>query len=321
MADNRFRSSGTDGLRFNTMVSRQLVYYTYGSINTKPPFDYPQALTELRDKIQVDPDFAVVKNNDVTTAVTVMSPGSKTTPAQLQLLALRDPDHRPSGWRPGARLGPLPLLDGEYPADVTHVAIWPDGIAAQDIHANAPRLGRLSSCLRQLVGAYVTFEPLFRPDMFERLEQLRGQVRGVEMSLSRQHQADTNRGAFGMLLPAVRGERAPSVGVRIGVGRYGPRDRYLDDATQEAIFEIAEHAYDEVDTLIVRGRNRVTGKSDEINFLGERLHVKVDIPAREEVPALPEESHLFGQLDLAYRDFRSQGLFGKAINAQAMRTR
>ena len=55
------------------MVSRQLVYYTYGSINTKPPFDYPQALTELRDKIQVDPDFAVVKNNDVTTAVKVIA--------------------------------------------------------------------------------------------------------------------------------------------------------------------------------------------------------------------------------------------------------
>jgi hypothetical protein len=43
------------------MVSRQLVYYTYGSINAKPPFEYPQALTELRDKIAVDPNFAVVE--------------------------------------------------------------------------------------------------------------------------------------------------------------------------------------------------------------------------------------------------------------------
>jgi hypothetical protein len=304
------------------MVARQLVYYTYGSINAKPPFEYPQALTELRDKIAVDPNFAVVESNDVTTAVTVMSPGSKTSPAQLQLLALRDADHRPSQWRPGTRLGPLPLLDGEYPADVTHVAIWPDGIAAQDIHANAPRLGRLSHCLRQLVGAYVTFEPLFQPDMFERLEQLRGQVRGVEISMSRPETADAqDRGAFGMLMPAARGSRAPSVGVRLGVGRYGPRDRYLDDATQDAIFEVAEHAYDQVDTLIVRGRNRTTGKTDEVNFLGERLHVKADIPARADVPALPEESHVFREFDLGYRDFRSQGLFEKAIKAQAMRAR
>jgi hypothetical protein len=304
------------------MVARQLVFYKWCSLNAKPPFDYPQALTELHDKIEVDPNFAVVESNDVTTAVTVMSPGSGTEPAMLQLLALRDADHRPSQWRPGTRLGPLPLLDGEYPADVTHVAIWPDGIAAQDMHANAPRLGRLSSCLRQLAGAYVSFEPLFQPDMFERLEQLRGQVRGVEMSMTRPESIDAlNRGAFGMLLPAVRGSRAPSVGVRIGVGRYGPRDRYLDDATQEAIFQVAEHAYDQVDTLIVRGRNRATGKSDEVNFLGERLHVKVDIPARGDVPALPEESHVFRELSHAYRSFRDQNLFERAIQAQAMRAR
>ena len=50
-----------------------------------------------------------------------------------------------------------------YPADVTHVMIWPDGIAAQDLHANAPRLGRLSFYLRQQVQAYVSFEPLYQP--------------------------------------------------------------------------------------------------------------------------------------------------------------
>lgn len=304
------------------MVARQLIYYTYSSVNAKPPFDYPQSLTGLREKTDIDPNFAVVENNEVTTAVTVMSSGSKIEPAQLQLLALRDPDHRPSQWRPGQRLGPLPLLDGEYPADVTHVMIWPDGIAGQDIHANAPRLGRLSSFLRQKVGAYVSFEPLFQPDMFERLQQLRGQVRGVEMSLSRLPSVnDPNRGAFGMLLPAVRGERAPSIGVRVGVGRYGPRDRYLDDATEEAIFQIAENAYDQVDTLIVRGRSRVTGKSDEVNFLGERLHVKVDLPPRADVPALPEESRVFEELALAYRSFRDQGLFERAIQAQAIRAR
>lgn len=304
------------------MVARQLVYYKYGSINTKPPFDYPSSLTELRDKADIDPNFALVENQDITTAVTIMSPGSKTEPATLQLLALRDADHRPSQWRPGRRLGPLPLLDGEYPADVTHVMVWPDGIAAQDMHANAPRLSRLSYCLRQLVGAYVSFEPLFQPDMFERLQQLRGQVRGVEMSMSRPETIDAqSSGAFGILLPAARGSRAPSVGVRIGVGRYGPRDRYLDDATQEAIFEVAETAYEQLDTLIVRGRSRITGKSDEVNFLNERLHIKADIPARSDVPALPDESCVFKELDLAYHAFRAQGLFERAIQAQAMRAR
>jgi hypothetical protein len=303
------------------MVARQLVFYKYASINARPPFKYPQALADLSAKAAVDADFAVMEQNEVTTAVTVLSVGSDTQPAQLQLLALRDPSHRPSQWRPGTRLGPLPLLDGEYPADVTHVAIWPDGIAAQDAHANAPRLGRLSSFLRQKVGAYVTFEPLYHPDMRERLEPLRGQLRGVEISMSGQHPASTSRGAFETLFPAVHGDRAPSVGVRIGMGRYGPRDRYLDDATEEAIFEVAEHAYDLVDTLIIRGRNRDTGKMDEVNFLGERLHAEADIPARSDVPALPEESLVFRQLDLAHTDYQAQNMFEKAILAQAMRAR
>lgn len=309
------------GLLWLVMVARQLVFYKYASVNTRPAFEYPQALTELTDKTAIDPNFAVIELNEVATAVTVLSVGSSTQPAKLQLLALRDADHRPSQWRPGTRLGPLPLLDGEYPADVTHVVIWPDGIAAQDTHANAPRLGRLSSFLRQKVGAYVTFEPLFQPDMRERLEQLRGQFRGVELSMSSQHPVDENRGAFQMLLPAVHGQRAPSVGVRLGMGRYGPRDRYLDSPTEEAIFKIAEHAYDQVDTLIVRGRNRVTGKTDVVNFLGERLHVEVDIAARSDVPALPEETLAFREIDVAYRDFLAQDMFEKAIVAQAMRTR
>jgi hypothetical protein len=139
--------------------------------------------------------------------------------------------------------------------------------------------------------------------------------------MSSQHPVDENRGAFQTLLPAVHGQRAPSVGVRLGMGRYGSRDRYLDSPIEEAIFEVAEHAYDQVDTLIVRGRNRVTGKTDVVNFLGERLHVEVDIPARTDVPALPEESVVFRELDIAYRDFLAQDMFERAILAQAMRAR
>lgn len=303
------------------MVARQLTFYKYSSVGTRPPFNYAQALTELLDKTAVDPDFAVTRQSEVPTAVTVLSAGSETAPARLQVLALRDADHRPSQWRPGTHLGPLPLLDGEYPADVTHVAIWPDGIAAQDAHANAPRLGRLSSFLRQKVGAYVTFEPLFQPDMHERLEQLRGQLRGVELSMSSPPEDVINRGAFATLIPAVHGERAPSIGVRISVGRYGPRDRYLDNATEDAIFEIAEHAYDQVDTLVIRGRNRVTGKSDVVNLLGERLHVELDIPARSDVPALPEENLVFRELNRIHDEFSAQSIFERAITAQAVRSR
>jgi len=303
------------------MVVRQLVFSRWMSVNAKPAFVYDQALTELGNKIEGDPSFAVVENDEVTTAVTIMSPGSSTEPAKLQLLALRTTDNRPSQWRPGERLGPLPLQDDQYPADVTHVMIWPEGIAAQDLHVNAPRLGRLSFYLRHQVSAYVSFEPLYQPDMLERLQQLRGQLRLVEISMTRPEYIGNDRGAFGTLLPSVFGSRAPSVSVHIGMGRRGPRDRFLDDATEEAVFQIAESAHDQVDRLVIAGRNRTTGRSERVNLLSERLQEKVEIPSRPDVPALPDENDVFRGLQKAYVSFRSQGLFDRAVQAQAMRQR
>jgi hypothetical protein len=194
---------------------------------------------------------------------------------------------------PGKPLGPLPLLDGQYPADVTHVMIWPDGIAAQDLHPNAPRLGRLSYYLRRQVNAYVSFVPLYQPDMLERFRRLRGHLRGVEISMTRPEYLDNDRGAFGTLIPAVFGSHAPSIGVRVGMGRRGPRDRFLDGATEEAVFEIAETAHDQVDRLIVFGRDPETGATTRVNLLSQRLEASADIAARTDVPALPDEARMF----------------------------
>jgi hypothetical protein len=303
------------------MVARQLVFYRWGSINAKPPFEYHRALTELNDKVEGDPNFAIVKNDEVTTAVTVVSPGTEHQPAKLHLLALRSEDNRPSQWKPGEELEALSMPKDWYPSDVTHVMIWPDGIAAQDLHANAPRLGRLSFYLRHQVQAHVSFEPLYQPDMFARLQQLRGRLRGVEISMTRPEYTDVDRGAFGTLLPTVFGQRVPSVAVRLGMGRRGPRDRFLDDATEEAVFQIAEDAHDQVDRLVVFGKNPATNKTERVNLLSERLQERVEIPARVDAPALPVAELVFEELSATHRSFRVQGLFEKAIQAQAMRPR
>ena len=303
------------------MVARQLVFYRWTSINAKPPFEYHHALTELNDKVTGDPNFAIMKHDEVTTAVTVVSPGTEHQPAKLLLLALRNEDNRPAQWKPGEELEALSMPSDWYPSDVTHVMIWSDGIATQDLHANAPRLGRLSFYLRQQVQAYVSFEPLYQPNMFTRLQQLRGRLRGVEISMTRPEYVESNRGAFGTLLPSVWGSRVPSVAVHVGMGRRGPRDRFLDEATEEAIFQIAEDAHDHVDRLVVSGRHPATNKTEKVNLLSERLQERVEIPARANAPALPMAELVFEGLSAAYRSFRDQGLFEKAIQAQATRPR
>jgi hypothetical protein len=303
------------------MVSRRLVFYKWTSVNTKPPFEYHHALTELDEKVAGDPSFAVVKTDEVATAVKVASPGTEHQPAKLQLLALRSEDNRPAQWKPGEELAALSMPKDWYPSDVTHVMIWPDGIAAQDLHANAPRLGRLSFYLRHQVQAHVSFEPLYQPDMFARLQQLRGRLRSVEITMSRPEYVGEDRGAIGTLLPAVFGQRVPTVGVRLGMGRRGPRDRFLDDALEEAVFQIAEDAHDQVDRLVVVGKNPETNKSERVNLLSERLHELVEVPTQVDAPALPVADMVFGGLEASYRSFRDQGLFDRAIQAQATRPR
>lgn len=303
------------------MVVRQLVFYRWSSVDAKPAFEHHQALAELSDKIAGDPQFAVVQNDEVTTALEVVSPGTAVLPAKLQLLALRDEDNRPSQWKPGEPLSALDLPADYYPSDVSHVMLWPDGIAAQDLHANAPRLGRLSFYLRQQVHAYVTFEALYHPDMLVRLQQLRGHVRGVEISLTRPEYVDPSQGAFSTLVPAIWGPRAPSLSVHIGMGRRGPRNRFIDEAAEEDIFRIAEDAHDTVDRLVVIGKNPTTNKTERVNLLSERLQEKIEIPTRADVPGLPVAELVFRQLESAYRSFRQQGLFERAIQAQATRPR
>jgi hypothetical protein len=303
------------------VISRYLVFSRWSSINAKPPFEHYHALEELHHKVEGDPEFAIVTNDDVTTAVTIVSPGTQTTPAKLQLLALRSEDKRPSQWKPGEELEALSMPADWYPSDVTHVMIWPDGIAAQDLHVNAPRLGRLSYYLRRQVDAHVSFEPLYQPDMFTRLQQLHGQLRGVEISLTRPEYVGVDRGAFGTLIPSVFGDRVPSVATRLSMGRRGPRNRFLDDATEEAVFEIAEDAHDIVDRLVVFGKNPATNRTERVNLLSERLQEKVEIPERTDVPGLPVAEQVYEKLEATYRSFRNQGLFERAIQAQATRPR
>lgn len=215
------------------MVARQLVFYKWSDVNAKSAFQPHRAVMELRDKIAGDAQFAVLQNDEVTTAVEVVSPGTEIQPAKLQLLALRDEDNRPSQWKPGEPLTALSMPADSYPSDVSHVMIWPDHIAAQDLHHNAPRLGRLSFYLRHQVHANVTFEPLYQPDMIVRLQQLRGRLRGVEISLTRPEYVEPNKGAFSTLLPAVWGPRVPSLALHLGMGRRGPRVRRAGDGRAE----------------------------------------------------------------------------------------
>lgn len=303
-------------------VDRKIVFYSWSSIDGKPAFDPERTIRVLSERIEQDPSFAVIRKNEVDTAVEVVPPDREAQSVRLQILALRSPNNRPSAWAPGQKIAAIPMSKNHYTADVTHVSIWPDGIAAQDLHGNAPRLGRLSFYIAKKLSGHVSFDPLYRPDMYEKLARMKGQLRAVEFALTRPEYLNQKQsGTFSTLLPAAFGAKVPSVQVRVGMGRYGPKDRYLDEDTEEAVFSIAESADELVDKLIVRGRDPRSGRVEKINFLTERLVSHVTIPRSLSNPALPDAENLFAQMERAYGRFKDEDKFQKAVRAQPKRLR
>ena len=105
------------------------------------------------------------------------------------------------------------------------------------------------------------------------------------------------------------------------MGRRGPRDRFLDDTMEEALFEIAEDAHDYVDRLVVFGKKPETNRTERVNLLSERLRQKVEIPARTDATGLPVAGTAYQEPETAYGTFRRQGLFEQAVQAQVNRPR
>lgn len=301
------------------MITRSLVFYRWQSENTRAEFVPHEVATRLAAETVHDPEFAVLRGQDVTTAVTVVDPGSKDRPTRLQLMALRTEDQHPSQWQPGGRLGLLPVRKGHYPADVTHVTVWPTGFASQDLHKNAPRLGRLSFFIRTKVREYISFDPLYNPRMYEKLLRMRGTLRSIEIGITKPEYADRDMGILETFLPSAFGPRAPSLRVKVGMGRYGPRNRYLDENLEEVAFAAAENAHELVDALIISGFDPTLGKVDTINFLKQRLKRDVELPRSSDVPSLPDADAAFDAMASAYQQLTDDGTFEQALRAQVVR--
>jgi hypothetical protein len=127
---------------------------------------------------------------------------------------------------------------------------------------------------------------------------------------------DRDRGVFGTLVPEIWGPKAPSISIHVGVGR--AKDRYLDEATEETVFRIAEQANDFVDRLIVRGVNPDTGRVEPISLLSQRIEKAVELRGSTETPEIPDSVVAFRAIDQAFREMEGSGAIRDAVQAQLM---
>jgi hypothetical protein len=302
------------------MLKRKIVFYRWTSLDSTRPFDPHATMAALASEIDRQEEFEILDSGEYKTAVLPVSYSDRSQPVRLQMLSLRGGTKLPAKWRSDSSLESINLLDGEYSADVTHIVLWSDGVAAQEYHGNAPRIGRLAFFLRKKLDQKLFIDGLYDPNMFARLDEIRGQVRQVHLALTRPEtwSQDSRPGAFATLLPTFAGVKTPSLKIAFGMGRYGRRDRFLDSEIEEAVFEIAERAHEQVDSMVIGGLSRRTGKTERIDLLNERVHELVDLPAEEEVPSIPRSDDAFRAIENARHSLDGRNLISDAIQAQAV---
>jgi hypothetical protein len=301
------------------MLKRKLVFYRWTSVAGRPAFDPTAVADRLAGEIHADRSYQLIDKDGVITAVEVVSTGDSREPAKFRLLALRGEEDRPFKWDPNSSIGPISLLANEYPADATHVSIWPDGYCAHDLGRYSPRVSRLAFFLRQKMQEYVQFDPLYNEEAFRRLEEMAGQLRAFDLAMTKPEYSTRERGTFGRLWPAVAGEELPSVRVTLGMGRYGPKDRYIDQDLEEELMELARNASDLLTGMVVRGRNKRTNRMEQVNLLTEKLSAEVEVPARADIPSAPRVDSVFFELEQAYKNYKRDGTFETTSTAELMR--
>jgi hypothetical protein len=299
-------------------VNRRLVFYAWAHTNENHPFDRVSGASSLAG---LDSDEIVLDQGEETlTAGEVVAVRDGAEATRLLLHALHGPGSRPSQYGPGEGTQPIQIGEGRYTAFTSHVVIWDDKVAAIDMHANSPGLGRLSTYFWKRATERVAFRPLFNQDMAERLKDLEG-IRGVDFSIHEPHKiAETRKlGMLGSVLPK---RNFPSIHVSAGMSRKDPHDAYLDEEIAHEILEIADEAERFFDRITIRGRSKTEKtpagrpKTIEINLLSERLQIERELDSDSTNPSLPDQQEVFAALDAARHSLASDGRLQAAVEAR-----
>jgi hypothetical protein len=299
-------------------LNRRLAFYAWADTSERYPFERVKA-GEAVNALSTD-DVVLDQGDEALTAVEIIAVGDENEPTKLLLHALHGPGSRPSEWGPGEGTRTIQIGEGRYTAFTSHVTIWKDKVAALDMHANSPGLGRLSTYFWKQVTERVAFRPLYNQKTAERLKDLDG-IRGVDFSIHEPHKIAEAR-KRGMLRSVLPTRKFPSIHVSAGMSRKQPHDAYIDDELADELFEIADSAEQFFDRVTIRGLSKTektgTGKkaSVEINLLSERLQIERALDSDRENPVLPDQANTFAALDAARRTVAQNGQLQAAVEAR-----
>ena len=254
------------------MADRKVVFYECQNIEGKPEFDCKTAVSEINDL--EDDEWRVP---DGASDFAVIVDRKRSAPYKVRLLRIRS--DAPFLLNAARELTPAEIARNQSFTEFTWAIVWEDDIMAAVSSRDAPSHKRLSYYFERTSGQLTHVVNLFRPDLPERLRQMRERgLRSVQfkikMSELERVRADEQVRGWGQLLRAGRETEAASMGIELGVGRSG-HDAELNDDLGLGAEELAEEI-DHLESMHVRGIGP-DGKVERINIKKERLTMPVEI--------------------------------------------
>jgi len=264
------------------MPDRQVVFYECQNVPGQRGFDRLEAVRDIND---LEDPLWIVQDVDTGLAVIVDRPGTAERASYLRFLRIRtDTPYLLSAAR---ELSLVEVEDDEAISEFTYAVLWPDGFMAAVSSRDAPAHKKLARYFRETSDEVVHIVNLFRPDVVERLKELRRNgLRGVTVKVQTsdavQIANDEQARGWSNLFKAGRDAEAATMTIEMSVGR--ARRRTLSDATAAEVEELAALG-DQLESMIVRGRDD-EGAVKTIDMKKERIRGPIDIPrgmAKEEI--------------------------------------
>jgi hypothetical protein len=305
------------------MLRRRGVIALWEPKRTSVQFDLDQLFQDAAASVAAAAD-ALVYSSSLAMTLDEIKPA---THIRARFMTLRSKDSSPVWYDPQSGLTPITIPPGSYIADVMHLIIKPAGCHGStdgsgcivfDRHDNGPTLGELATYLNDHLKIPINLVSLYNRNLQKDLEDIDGRLRRIDVGfhVNKAH-AVPEDGLIGNLTAIVFGERIPSVGFALGVGR-ARRDTYLPDNTQAEAMRIVGEAGEYVERMKLAGRRKSNGNVEEINILRQRIGQHLDFAVDPAAPTMPNHDDAYRKLEGMYADFFARGVIETSVSARLL---
>jgi hypothetical protein len=197
-------------------------------------------------------------------------------------------------------------------AEQTHAIFYPNGVVGVEFNFYGPRIARFGwyamAKFRDLYPQPITFQPLLRQDVRDRLARLRD-IRVLELSVRRGYAgvlAQANRDIFSGLDALGGASGADEIEVVLKPRRYSRVER-LAGGLLQAVRQVANRPdiRENASRFRVQGTS-VEGRSEWIDVLSDQLIARKRIVKHAPNSRALESASAFGAIDETYRELIEQ---------------